>query len=273
VTRIRAALGALALVLVAPAAAAPPTAARTVHQPVTPTAAQRHVADELTSIFENGTPVLQYGYLVDLHDGRGYTAGRAGFCTATGDLLAVVERFVAARPRSPLARHLPRLRKLAATGSPSVAGLPGFPAAWRKAAKDRAMRAAQDAVVDREYYRPALGHVRRLGLRTPLAVAILDDSEVQHGDGTDPDGVPALIGRTIARVGGPGRVGEPAWLRTFLVVRRADLAHAYDPDTRAEWAESVQRADALGQIVRAGNFPLRLPLSIDVPAWQITLTS
>src|SRR4051794_21747519 len=48
--------------------------------------AQR-VAEAITSVFENSTTELQYGYSVELDDGRGVTAGRAGFTSGTGDLV------------------------------------------------------------------------------------------------------------------------------------------------------------------------------------------
>ena len=38
-------------------------------------------ADELVSAFENSTTEVQYGYAENLGDGRGVTAGRAGFTT------------------------------------------------------------------------------------------------------------------------------------------------------------------------------------------------
>src|SRR5579862_8416717 len=50
------------------------------------TSAQRRRADQIISVFENDTIELQYGYTEELDDGRGLTAGRAGFTTATGDL-------------------------------------------------------------------------------------------------------------------------------------------------------------------------------------------
>jgi Glycosyl hydrolase family 46 len=46
---------------------------------------QKRRAEQLTSIFENDTTELQYAYVEDLHDGRGITAGRAGF-NAAADL-------------------------------------------------------------------------------------------------------------------------------------------------------------------------------------------
>jgi hypothetical protein len=42
------------------------------------------IADQMVSVFENETTSLQYGYIENLNDGRGYTAGRAGFVTRDG---------------------------------------------------------------------------------------------------------------------------------------------------------------------------------------------
>ncbi len=36
---------------------------------------------QLTSLFENSSPVLAYGYIEDIGDGRGYTFSFIGFCT------------------------------------------------------------------------------------------------------------------------------------------------------------------------------------------------
>jgi chitosanase len=46
---------------------------------------QHETIDQLTSLFENSTPILQYGYCEDIDDGRGLTAGRAGFTSGTGE--------------------------------------------------------------------------------------------------------------------------------------------------------------------------------------------
>ncbi len=43
---------------------------------------KRVIADQLVSVFENDTPIIQYGYAKKMHDGRGITAGRAGFTSA-----------------------------------------------------------------------------------------------------------------------------------------------------------------------------------------------
>ncbi len=54
---------------------------------------QRLIADQFVSIFENGTSEIQYGSAEDIGDGRGITAGRAGFTSATGDMLIVIEKY------------------------------------------------------------------------------------------------------------------------------------------------------------------------------------
>src|SRR3954451_12985955 len=107
------------------------------------THAQRLRTDKLISEFENSTPVIQYCYVVALDDGRGYTVGRAGFTTATGDLLEVAEMYTDEVPDTPLAALLPRLRD-AARGDGSTDGLEALPQAWRDTCKDPRQRAIQD---------------------------------------------------------------------------------------------------------------------------------
>ena len=237
------------------------------------TAERRLRADQLVSVFENDTIELQYAYIEDIDDGRGYTAGRAGFTTATSDLLLVVERYDSAVPSNELAAYLPRLRELAADDSPSTDGLDGLPEAWIRAAADSRFRAVQDDIVDEEYYQPALVFWRELGLSTPLSLVELYDANIQHGPGDDPDGLPAMIDRTKARAGGSPATGvdEVEWLYAFLAVRRETLENATDPETREAWAESVYRVEIVTQIADDGNFDFAGPIVIDTPDHQATI--
>jgi hypothetical protein len=226
---------------------------------------QKRRAEQLTSIFENDTTELQYSYIEALGDGRGYTAGRAGFTTGTGDFLDVVNRYTARVPGNPLAQYLPRLQQLAQANSGSISGLGGIIAAWQSASGDSIFRAVQDQVVDDTYYQPAMVHAAQLGLQTALAKAAIYDAIIQHGDGNDPDGVPALLSRTASQVGGTPATGvdEHVWLDKFLHVRRSDLQYSYDPATRAAWAESVGRVDVFFDIEAAGNWNLTGPINVD----------
>lgn len=234
---------------------------------------QKRRAEQITSVFENDTIELQYAYIENINDGRGYTAGRAGFTSATGDLLEVVERYTTAVPGNGLAVFLPTLRQRAASNSDDVTGLGGLPAAWVAAAADPIFRSTQDAVSDENYYLPAVEHGRELGLKTALAIAALYDASIQHGDGDDPDGVPAMIARTNARAGGSPATGvdERIWLAAFLDVRRETLAFANDPDTREAWAQVVERVDPFREQLSAGNLGLDGPIEINTADHQATI--
>lgn len=262
---------ALAMSLVLSGASCPTTGSSLIDGKLS--ADQKRRAEQFTSVFENDTIELQYAYIGNIDDGRGYTAGRAGFTTATGDVLEVVERYTDAAPSNGLASYLPRLRELAAAGSDDVTGLDGFPEAWATAADDPAFRAAQDAVSDEFYYDPTVLHGRELGLKKALSVAALYDACIQHGDGDDPDGVPAMIARATVQAGGSPADGinEAAWLSAFLDVRRATLEFATDPATREGWAESVDRVDAMREIFNDGNFDLNGPIQINTPNHQATI--
>ncbi|MDD3643600.1 MAG: chitosanase [Candidatus Krumholzibacteria bacterium] len=225
---------------------------------------QRMLADQIISVFENNWPEIDYAYAENLGDGRGITAGRAGFTSATGDLLEVVERYTEIAPGNPLAVYLPRLRELAAQESGDVDGLEGLEDAWAEAAGDPAFREVRDEVVDDEYYWPAVDHAGGLGMVFPLSLLNLYDACIQHGDGNDPDGLPAMIDTVTARLGGAPADGidELEWLDEFMTVRRAVLLDPFDPDTKEVWAESVGRVDALRSIFESGNTDLEPPIVI-----------
>jgi chitosanase len=234
---------------------------------------QRRVADELVNVFEYSSTSARYDTCTDLGDGRGFTCGKIGFTTSGTEVRDVVTAYTDRVPDNPLARHRPRLRQLAEGDSASTSGLDGFAGDWTRAAGDPQFRAAQDILADRLTYDPALAAARRLGIRTPLGVAILFDTAVQHGTSDDPDGLPALIRGTNAKADGSPAdgVAEKTWLLAFLDVRRDDLRNPHDEDSRDVWAESVDRVDALNGLVDAGEHRLAAPVELDVDGDGYTL--
>src|ERR1700753_896886 len=80
---------------------------------------EKQIAMELVSSAENSTLDWRraYGYIQDIHDGRGYPAGLIGFCSGTGDMLALVRTYARAEPGDPLARFLPALGHVDGTAS------------------------------------------------------------------------------------------------------------------------------------------------------------
>ena len=226
------------------------------------TALQKHKAELLTSIWENGTTVLQYGYCENIGDGRGYTSGRAGFCSGTGDAIEVV-RCLENSGTNAMSKYLPALTALetasngtgedqASTTALDAAG--SYCADWTAtAAASSAFRACQDTVVSKTYFAPALARAKKWGLTSALTIAELYDAEINHGEG----GVDALIAKANADVGlksapttALSRTRESAWLGAFLARRVATLQA--DPT----WRDAVDRVAVYEQMRRAGNFDL-----------------
>jgi len=222
-------------------------------------------AERLTSLFENDNIELQYGYAENLGDGRGITCGRAGFCTGCGDAYEVVRLYDKKNPGNVLSGYLPELERLnIADDSSDTSGLEGFIEDWKYAANDPLFRESQDEISDKLCYNPAMDYADMIELKSNLAKAILYDTIIQHGNGDDPDSMIALLNRAEEGAGGTPKSGidEATWLKKFLEVRRADLAHAYGEETRDEWAQSVSRVDVFSEILNAGNLELNGPIKI-----------
>ena len=179
--------------------------------------------DRVVSAFENSTTEIQYCYIENIHDGRGYTAGKAGFTSATGDLLEFVKRY-----RGGLAKYLPELERLATEESEETKGLRGFVKDYRAECQGEEFERAQDDLVDDMYKAPARDYVKQLHLTSPLAYLIVYDTIIQHGDGDDPDSFNGILKRMKKET------EEVAFLYSFLAEREKVLLHASDPSTRGQ---------------------------------------
>lgn len=214
-------------------------------------APKKEIAMRLVSSAENSSLNwrAQYRYIEDIRDGRGYTAGIIGFCSGTGDMLEVVRAYTRARPRNPLARFIPALRRV--NGTASHAGLGRrFVAAWRRAATQRAFRRAQDRERDRVYFRPAVALAKADGLQS-LGQFAYYDAAVVHGF----DGMKGVRERALARAAAPAAAGdETAYLEAFLDERVVEMRKeaAHEDVTRIETAQR--------RFLREGNLDLALPL-------------
>jgi chitosanase len=237
------------------------------------TSDQRRRADQLISVFENGTTDIQYDYAENINDGRGVTAGRAGFTTNDGDALKVIQAYTDQVPNNNLAQYIPELQRLAAAGSGDTSGLPeaSYIADWKQAATDPVFQQVQDDQVNQRYFAPAMADADQLGLTTALARAELYDASIQHGNGSEYDALPALISRTNAAVGNPATAGEAAWLDAFFNVRIDDLQHPANSATQAEWSQSVDRVECLRRIASTGDYNLDGPLTITAFGSSYTL--
>jgi len=100
-------------------------------------AKEKEIAMELVGSAENSSLDwrAQYGYIEDIHDGRGYTGGIIGFTSGTGDMLEVLGLYTRARSSNPLVPCLRALRDVNGTSSHRGLGR-RFVIAWRRAARD-----------------------------------------------------------------------------------------------------------------------------------------
>ncbi|MFJ9873964.1 chitosanase, partial [[Kitasatospora] papulosa] len=171
--------------------------------------AKKDIAMQLVSSAENSTLdwKAQYGYIEDIGDGRGYTAGIIGFCSGTGDMLDLVELYTEREPGNALASYLPALREV--DGTDSHEGLdPGFTDAWAEAASDPAFEQAQNDERDRVYFDPAVRQGKADGLGT-LGQFAYYDAIVMHGGGTDATSFGSIRQRALAVAWAPPPGGGP----------------------------------------------------------------
>ncbi|WP_433297685.1 chitosanase [Actinoplanes sp. CA-030573] len=213
---------------------------------------KKETALELVSSAENSTLQWrgEYGYIEDIGDGRGYTAGIVGFCSGTSDMLEVVNEYTRRKPRNVLAPYLPALRTV--DGSDSHAGLdPGFTTAWKTAARDPVFQKVQEDERDRMYFQPALRLAKADGLRA-LGQFAYFDAAIMHGV----SGLRGIRQRALTTARSPAQGGdEIAYLNTFLNARVAEMRteEAHSDTTRVDTAQRL--------FLRHSNLDLTGPLS------------
>ncbi|WP_432195164.1 chitosanase [Streptomyces sp. bgisy027] len=221
--------------------------------------AKKRLAQQLVSSAENSTLNWRstFGYIEDIGDGQGYTAGIIGFCTGTNDLRALVEHYTDEHPDNGLAKYLPALR--AVDGTDSHEGLdPGFTAAWKAEAEQPAFQEAQLAERDRAYFEPAVRLAKLDGLGT-LGQFVYYDAMIFHGPGIDDDGFYVLRERALRKADSPSEGGsEKAYLDIFLDVRREAMREKR-PGTDTSRIDTAQR-----RFLYDGNLKLTTPLR-----WQV----
>lgn len=217
---------------------------------------KRETVFALVSSAENSSLdyAAQYRYIEDIGDGRGYTAGIVGFTSGTGDLLKVVRLYAKKKPtENGLKSFIPALENV--NGTDSHKGLGNkFVKAWKRACKDKEMIAAQNAIVDKMYLKPAVRRAKKDGL-SALGQYIYYDALVVHGPGGDEESFGGIRKAAAKRADTPAEGGnEEAWLNAFLDAREKIML-------REEAHSDLSRIAAQRKFLAEGNFDLALPLS------------
>ncbi|ORY08107.1 lysozyme-like protein, partial [Basidiobolus meristosporus CBS 931.73] len=232
-------------------------------------------AQILTNVFENGSPVFGYPNCEILGDKRGYTCGRVGFTTGTGDALAVIDRYTGGQEAySPFAKYTKRLQELDQLSlcdnrRNDTTGLEGFDKVWIQAAcRDPRFRHAQDAVNDEMYFTPAMKFAGKVLLETNIGKAVFYDTIVQHGWQVNEDQINIV---QIMKLTGPrGNMTEVEYLEKFLSVRRQMLC-CYPDHT---WPQSADRISDLQSVLKdkVESNDLNLAMPIKLPNYGAVIT-
>src|SRR3569623_685032 len=143
-------------------------------------ATQAQTAKAIVNIFETGSVRGDYSQVSLLPGDTGrLTYGRAQTTLGSGNLNVLIQRYCARGGARFAARLRPWLSALA-TRSPAADTDSKLHNLLRACADDPIMRDVQDAFFDQVYWEPAVRAATRLGIRSPLGVAVVYDSWV-HG--------------------------------------------------------------------------------------------
>ncbi|KAJ1726246.1 hypothetical protein LPJ61_005322, partial [Coemansia biformis] len=231
----------------------------------------KDIALKITNVYENGDTQFHYDYCENLKDGRGYTAGIAGFCTGTADAWEVIQRYHKMTGGNDAFSPMDKvLAQYAENGSDSTSGLGNYCNVWGRLGKsDANFRRAQDSVRDEMYFDPSQKYADKLGLKLDVSRAQLYDTAIQHGTGNDMDSLNALIRYTNQQLPASAplnsgstltinglKVDEIAWLRKFIEIRTADLKHPRERENQGGnyWAQTTYRTKSYSYIIDQGQF-------------------
>lgn len=216
---------------------------------MTPT--QIKTAQAIVNLFETGKVLGDYGQVTLLPGDPGMlTYGRSQTTLGSGNLYKLLQRYAnnpGARFRQRIEAWLPTLKSdhKKANGSDKLHNL------LRACADDPVMRETQDLFFDDTYWAPAFSTATKLGLNTPLSIAVVYDSFV-HGSWK------LLSERTSKEVGTPKTVGEQNWIKGYVKRRREWLA----THKIAILHNTVYRMDAFQRLMDLGLWGLDLPLVV-----------
>ncbi|KAK9767943.1 hypothetical protein K7432_001806 [Basidiobolus ranarum] len=227
-------------------------------------------AEIITNVFENGNEIYGYAACEKLNDGRGFTCGRIGFTTGTGDALTVLHKYEEVNPRSALSKYIPTLEKIDTLAQcdskrDDTSELVDFDKTWTATScKNSNFNGIQDQINDDMYFTPALKFAKRVGVESNLGKAIFYDTIIQHGWQMNEADINLV--KIITVTGSKGYLSEKDYLAKFLKTRR-QLLCCYPDDT---WPPSADRVSDLQDVLSIGDLDLQHPIFL--PNYGVNIT-
>ena len=219
---------------------------------------QASVILQLTSLFENFNPELQFGYAENIGDGRGVTFGFVGFTSGTCDGSMIIKEYERIKGNNNLSRYIPVLDSIDREGcfSSNTNGLDGFENAIREAANDPLFIQAQLNTADKLYITPSQKKADEFGFKFAITRGELYDAYINHGESGAID---------IMNQIGASTSDERAWLAEFLEIRANILL------ADSTWVEAIDRVRVYQKLLSDGNVNLDTPVSVYVYGSNFTL--
>jgi chitosanase len=215
------------------------------------TQSQVQAAKAILNIFETASVLGDYGSVTVIPGDTGLlTFGRSQTTLGSGNLADLMERYTSnpgARFAARLKPWLDRIRQRDRTLNDEQ----HLHNLLRATADDRVMRDVQDEFFDDVYWQPAMRSAQRIGISTPLGLAVVYDG-VLHGSWD------TIRRRTEDKKGSVVALGERAWVEAYVRVRGEWLATHPRKDLRA----TVYRMTAFLRLIELGKWGLELPLVV-----------
>jgi chitosanase len=249
---------------------------------------QHQKFDMLVAMGENDTFAPAYAYAEDIGDGRGYTCGKVGFCTGSGDAILVARCYEDARPSNVLSAYWPGLvsindaffatganqastkdiDKLAPRGHRFANTDPSKRTGgdWAAAAQDGAFTACQDSMADALYLSLAIQRARALHLSAPLTIGFLYDTELNFGE-EDEDGNPGtatLVTQSLAdyqKTYGKPFPSQPTPTDEQMLLGCIIFERTYDMASNSTWKKATDQDATWEAARRTGNMDMSRPIT------------
>jgi chitosanase len=203
------------------------------------TAIQKKTAQAIVNIFETSSVLGDYGSVTVIPGDTGHlTFGRSQTTLGSGNLFLLLQEYcgnAGAKFAAGLQGFLPRFasKDLTLDTEDHLHNI------LRATADDALMRETQDEFFDVKYWQVAERAAQRIGITTPLGIAVVYDSTV-HGS------LDMIRKRTTDAVGDPATCGEQAW----------------STSPRKDLQATVYRMDAFQRLIDQSQWGLQLPLVV-----------
>lgn len=220
----------------------------------------RRVSSDITGAFESGADGAS---AINDYDSGVISYGIHQATLTSGSLETVLRKYVEAKGQyaAEIGRYMGRVR----SKDGSLRGDKAFKDLLRRAGKDPVMVEVQSEAFATGYYTAAEKAANDFGLKSPLGVSMLYDTNIQGGMGT-------LLKRTVKILGGKAGdkgVTETQFLKKFNDLRRkrllllaAEAARRGDRASAEALHGSTARCDEFAALLAVGNLNLLGPLVV-----------